>query len=671
MKLIFKIEYFTEYGQNIYVSGNIPELGSNDVSLAIRMNYIQDGRWELEIFPGEEETDQLEYRYFVRDDRNSMFVAEWGANRMYKFDKEKFFTYVFEDTWRSRTDQENPLYSSAFTGNLWRRQSPKSGIKRKHSNHVFQLWAPRIDDEHVFCMSGNDKELGNWNPDQLILMDDRDYPLWKAKVFLDNSSKPLQYKYGLYNIKEKKFIGFEAGDNRIFNNQMSVIDNGLTIKTDITFRYAQGLWKGAGVAIPVFSLRTESSFGVGEFLDLKVLVNWAVKTGLKLVQILPINDTVANHNWKDSYPYAAISVFALHPVYLNLKAMGKLSDKKLMDSFIKKGKKLNKVDTFDYVSVMELKSRYFKLLYDQEKKKFLSDKKFKKFFRENKDWLIPYAAFSCLRDRFKTPDFSKWEKYTHYDEQEIQKLVQPSNKDFDDYAVHYFIQYHLHLQLSKVVEYARSKGVILKGDLPIGIYRNSVDAWVKPRLYHMEKQAGAPPDAYSITGQNWRFPTYNWEEMAKDGYAWWRRRLSQMAKYFDAYRIDHILGFFRIWEIPYESIEGLMGVFNPAIPMYKHEIEGRGIHFDYDRFCRPWIKEYMLHELFGEHVDEIKSDFLDPQENEMYAMKEAFDTQRKVEDFFMANRENYGERADRLQFGLYTLLGNVLFFEEPEWIAQP
>jgi 4-alpha-glucanotransferase len=345
--------------------------------------------------------------------------------------------------------------------------------------------------------------------------------------------------------------------------------------------------------------------------------------------------------------------------------MGKLSDKKLMESFQKKGRKLNKLDTFDYVSVMDLKSRYFKLLYDQNKDTFQKDKKYKKFYKENKDWLIPYAAFSCLRDRYGTPDFTKWPAYSTYDEAEIKKLVKPANKDFDDFAVHYFIQYHLHLQLSEVVEYARSRGVILKGDLPIGIYRDSVDAWIEPKLYHMNKQAGAPPDAYSITGQNWRFPTYNWEEMAKDNYAWWRRRLSQMAKYFDAYRIDHILGFFRIWEIPYESIEGLMGIFNPAIPMYKNEIESRGIQFNYERFCKPLIKNYMLEDLFGEGAEEVKNVFLEENDDGNYRLKEEFNTQRKVEDHFIANPLENKEQENLLKNGLFTLIGNVLFFEEP------
>ena len=665
MKLIFSIEYYTEFGQTIHITGNIPELGSWDEAPAPSMHYVENGKWELEIFVEKDSIQSLEYKYLLRDQRDNSLRPEWGNSRVFKFKHRNFFSYIFKDSWRSNTNSENPLFSAAFKGNLWRRKSSKSVNSTKHINHVFQLIAPRIDKDHVFCLIGDDKNLGSWNPENAVLMDDSQYPVWRTEVFLEDLASPLNYKYGICNIKKKTFVGYEEGSNRILDHKISVIDNALLIQTDTNYNYPNGLWKGAGVAIPVFSLRTKNSYGVGEFMDLKVLVDWAVKTGLKLVQILPINDTIANHTWKDSYPYAAISVFALHPVYLNLPEMGKLSDKKLMETYVKAGKKLNTGDTVDYVAVMKLKSRYFKQLYDQDKKKFLNDKKFKKFYKENRDWLIPYAAFSCLRDRYGTPDFTKWESYSVYNEKEIQKLVKASNPDYDDFAVHYFIQFHLHLQLSKVVEYARSKGVILKGDLPIGIFRDSVDAWVEPGLYNMNKQAGAPPDAYSITGQNWRFPTYNWAAMAKDNYAWWRRRLSQMAKYFDAYRIDHILGFFRIWEIPYESIEGLMGVFNPAIPMYKDEMERRGIYFDYHRFCKPVIRDYILEELFGELKEEVVNNYLEKIGDDNYKLKESFNTQRKVEDFFIGNNFEDTEQVNRTRIGLYTLIGNILFIEEP------
>jgi len=669
MRTLFNVQYLTEFGQNIYVLGNIPELGSWDESRAARMDYLADGQWRLEIHLDNAKTEPVEYKYILKDDRNQMVFYEWGERRKLNLNEEGFFSIHVRDQWRNAVREENAMFTSAFTGNLWRRKEKKiKRPSRKNYNHRFQLYAPRIDENHQFCIIGNEEGLGQWNPERAVIMDDSEYPLWKTDVFIEGLDKPIQYKYGIFNKKTHTLSGWEMGDNRSLEHNLSVIDNDLMINTDQDYRYPENKWRGAGVAIPVFSLRTDRSFGVGEFPDLKVLIDWAEKTNLKLIQILPINDTVATHTWTDSYPYAAISVFALHPIYLNLPEMGTLSNKKEMDRFIREGKKLNQNKVLDYEAVMDLKSVFYKKLYDQERDNFLKDPAFKKFFKQNRDWLEQYAAFSYLRDKYETPDFTNWEDNAIYNQSEIAKLVDPKNTIYDDIAVHYFIQYHLHLQLSEVVEYAREKGVVLKGDLPIGIYRNSMDAWVAPKLYHMDKQAGAPPDAYSISGQNWRFPTYNWDEMAKDGYAWWRRRLIQMAKYFDAYRIDHILGFFRIWEIPWESVEGLMGVFNPAIPMYKHEIESRGIRFDYNRFCKPYIRDYMLHELFGEYKEEVIRNFLNRLENDSYELKPESDTQRKVAEYFsqISNEEVEEEdKKEKIKYGLFTLIGNVLFFEEP------
>ncbi|MCK5280722.1 MAG: 4-alpha-glucanotransferase, partial [Cyclobacteriaceae bacterium] len=401
---------------------------------------------------------------------------------------------VLEDAWRPDKDIENALLSQAFAGNLFKRVKPKRKKSVKGANCRIQLVAPRIGQNQFFCIIGSCKALGAWNPDKAMIMQDSDFPIWKADIQLDDDELDFEYKYGIYDHKQKKLVEWELGENRFLVRNGENKDQ-LIIKTDLKFRYPIGLWKGAGVAIPVFSLRTKNSYGVGEFLDTKQLIDWAVKTGLKIVQILPINDTVATHTWTDSYPYAAISVFALHPIYLNLPAIGELKDKKEMMQFIKKGKELNALKEIDYEAVMNLKSPFYKKIYDQNKKQFLSDPGFKEFFETNKEWLVPYAAFSRLRDQYKTPDFTKWGEYAQFNKSKIEALTNPKNKDYDDYAVHYFIQYHLHLQMQEVADYAREKGVVLKGDIPIGIYRNSTDAWVEPNLYNMDKQAGAPPDA--------------------------------------------------------------------------------------------------------------------------------------------------------------------------------
>ena len=214
-----------------------------------------------------------------------------------------------------------------------------------------------------------------------------------------------------------------------------------------------------------------------------------------------------------------------------------------------------------------------KKAYAKTFKKLSATASYKAFVGKNDSWLIPYAAFCVLRDLNGTPDFSKWKGFAKYSRKKVAEFCAANQADIDFWC---FVQYHLDRQLSEVCEYAHSKGVVFKGDLPIGISRTSVDAWLYPELFHMDSQAGAPPDAFSADGQNWGFPTYNWEKMAQDGYAWWKARLAKMSEYFDAFRIDHILGFFRIWEIPLGSKSGLDGYFNPALPFPAYELENQG-----------------------------------------------------------------------------------------------
>ena len=296
-------------------------------------------------------------------------------------------------------------------------------------------------------------------------------------------------------------------------------------------------FRGAGTAVPVFSLRSESDFGIGEFNDLKDLVDWAVKTGQCIIQILPINDTTRKGEWKDSYPYSPVSSFALHPIYIHLQDLGI----KETAAFKKEQQELNALPEIDYPRVYKSKMALVRKAFTARGQKDLESAACRKFVKENAYWLDEYAEFCAKRDG-NEPEYHKW------------------------------IQFHLDKQLSAQVKYARSKGISLKGDLPIGVSQDSADAYYHPELFNLDSSAGAPPDYFSTDGQNWGFPTYNWDEMAKDDYAWWKSRLRKMSQYFDAFRIDHILGFFRIWEIPVEHKSGLMGHFNPALPYSADEI---------------------------------------------------------------------------------------------------
>ena len=306
-------------------------------------------------------------------------------------------------------------------------------------------------------------------------------------------------------------------------------------------------FRGAGTAVPVWALRGDDDFGIGEFTDLPGFADWAARTGQCIIQLLPINDTTRCGEWSDSYPYNPVSAFALHPIYVHLPAVGVVPG----EEFRKLQAELNALPTVDYPRVSALKDKYLREAYKARGREDCASAEFKAFASANAEWLDGYAEFCAKRDGASADaNFYRW------------------------------TQWHLHKQLAAAVEYLHSKGICLKGDLPIGVGRDSADAAEAPKLFNLDSTAGAPPDFFSAEGQNWGFPTYNWDAMARDGYAWWKRRLRKMAEYFDAFRIDHILGFFRIWEIPQQYKGGRLGHFNPALPYSKQEIADAGLPLD-------------------------------------------------------------------------------------------
>ncbi|MEO7960145.1 MAG: 4-alpha-glucanotransferase, partial [Ginsengibacter sp.] len=499
--------------------------------------------------------------------------------------------------------------------------------------------------------------LQYWNTEEPVLMEPRNN-WFTARISLGAEGLPLTYKYGIYNINDRKFIRFEDGPNRILHSSRK---DALTISQDGYVRCPVHHWKGAGVAIPVFSLRSQKSFGVGEFSDMLLLVDWAKQAGLSMLQILPVNDTTASHSWMDSYPYAAISAFALHPLYINLENTAGKEFADLLKPLRKKKKQLNELAEFDYEEVMKFKLSALREIYNASKKQFKDDPAYFEFFELNREWLVPYAVFSYLRDKYKTPDYTKWKTHKDFDESGIQKFASPGKRHYKDIAFFYFVQYHLHLQLSEVISYAHKNKIVIKGDIPIGIYRYGCDAWANPSLYNMDEQAGAPPDDFAVKGQNWGFPTYNWKKMQEDGFKWWRHRFDQMSNYFDAFRIDHILGFFRIWSIPADTVDGILGRFVPAIPVDISEFHQNNIWFDHDRYCKPYITWDELWSIMPESAVYVMDHFLEPTENGRFHLIKELSTQRKVLDYFERNKMANG---DAIKNGLLSIITNVILLED-------
>ena len=649
MTVSFNIEYRTSWGEEVRIAGLLPE--------SIPMHTTDGIYWtadvELEV-PKEGMT--INYSYQI--EQNQIIIRkEWDSfpRRLFLSGNSKK-KYQIKDCWKNIPEQLY-YYSSAFTEALLAHPDRAEIPPCHRKGLVIKAYAPRINKDYCLAICGNQKALGNWDPDKAIPMSDANFPEWQIELDASKLKFPLEYKFILYHKEEKKADCWENNPNRYLADPELKTNETLVISD----RYAYfdiPVWKGAGIAIPVFSLKSENSFGVGDFGDLKRMIDWAVSTQQKVIQILPINDTTMTHAWTDSYPYNSISIYAFHPMYADIKQMGTLKDKSAAAKFNKKQKELNGLPAMDYEAVNQTKWEYFRLIFKQEGEKVLASGEFGEFFNANKEWLQPYAVFSYLRDAFQTPNFREWPRHSVYNAQDIEKMCRPESVDYPHIALYYYIQFHLHLQLVAATKYAREHGVVLKGDIPIGISRNSVEAWTEPYYFNLNGQAGAPPDDFSVNGQNWGFPTYNWDVMEKDGYRWWMKRFQKMSEYFDAYRIDHILGFFRIWEIPMHAVHGLLGQFIPSIPMSREEIESYGLPFR-EEYLIPYIHESFLGQVFGPHTDYVKQTFLLPAEAPgIYHMKPEFATQREVESFFAGKND---ENSLWIRDGLYTLISDVLF----------
>ena len=667
MKLSFKIDYQTLWGQGLYLSGSAPEFGEWNPNSALPMKNTAPGEWEFECdFPSDK---PLEYKYLLKNEAGN-FDWENGKNRMLNTGKDDFPEIRCRDFWRVRREADNALFSSAFTKVLLHRTITDEEISKDlpFQNVLrIQIHVPRVAPDCKIGILGDQPLLGNWMEEYALLLDDRQFPLWSIDLDADKLKFPFQFKYIVYHTVKKHILIWEQGSNRTIRNYGCNGSHCLKIHTDENFRFPVSHWKGAGVAVPVFSLRTDKSGGIGEFQDIKKLVDWAKLTGLKMVQLLPLNETVATHTWLDTYPHKSVSTNALHPVYLNINKIGVLEDESLMIGFVQALAGFNALDTVHFEEVNRVKSKYLRLIFDQQKDLFLIDPPFLKFYNENREWLVPYAAFCYLREKNKSANFRKWPEFSAYNNEEIIRLCSENTGIFPEIAIYYFIQYHAYKQLLEAAEYARQNGIVLKGDIPIGISPDSVEAWTHPELFNLDQQAGAPPDEFADLGQNWGFPTYNWEKMADDNFSWWNNRLKQMSLYFDAARIDHIPGFFRIWEIPVDQVQGVMGHFSPALPFSRDEIIERGIIFNEERFTKPYIRDYFLWELFGEETEEVKIKYLTEYEPGKYNLKPAYNTQRKVWDFFESTKKGAELTGveTRVRDGLCSLIAEVIFLRDP------
>ena len=655
MKIHFILNYSTEFGQDLRL--NIFD-GKTAEPTSYGMNTADGKTWQCDI-EMKKAPERADYFYSL-DNSGHEERHEWQTvTHRIELNCKRAKEYTVYDRWID-IPQDSYLYSSAFTDCVNRRHHEE--IKPTDYRKTLRLVvrAPQLRKGEHLLVCGEHSHMGNWHPDYAIKMYEHNYNEWVAD--LDREA------FGDRKETELKFIATDDKGNTLwetgFNRKLALpeMKEGEVCIYDMDQAFFEICdTKLAGTLIPVFSLRSKGSFGVGDFGDLKMMIDWIAETNQKVLQILPVNDTTSTHTWTDSYPYSAISIFALHPQFADLRQLPAIKDRKKAEDYEALREELNALKQIDYERVNNAKTEYLRIIFKQEGEEAMKTDGFKEFMKENEHWIAPYAKYCSLRDKYGCVDFAKWKGNEQWNEADRKALLDSKTKEFKEVAFYYYVQFILNNQMRAAHEYAMARGVILKGDIPIGVNRNGCDVWHEPQYYNLNSQAGAPPDAFSINGQNWGFPTYNWQRMIDDGCQWWIRRFQNMSKFFDAYRIDHVLGFFRIWAIPTTCVHGLLGQFAPALAMTREEIEGYGLHFQEELFTKPFIARWVVDRVFGIHAEEVIGKYLNHEHDDIFSLKPEYDTERKIEAAFA------GKDTDTdiwIRDGLYALAADVLFVRD-------
>lgn len=650
MKVNFRIHYNTKWGENLHLHYKTKPNSECEI---INLTPSATGYWTYNL---DIKTDTLFYRYeFIDSAGNHEVEKEF---RHYNYDG--IINTI--DTWRSPHTPANALYSLAFTQAVFRNGAHQS-VKEKIEGLTIRLREIRKGDNEAFCLVS--QQHGNWDTKKPYMMSQSGNFTWECHLTKPEEPEIFTFKFGLWNLKTNSFKGFEDGDNHHIEIKP---DSGAIVCNIDGFRYSH-FWRGTGVAVPVFSLRSSQSMGCGEFSDLIPLAEWCQTAGVKMIQLLPINDTMATNTWQDTYPYNAISVMAFHPMFINVQRVYKHYAETADAKLISEMEEANNAPQVDYEKTLSWKLKATKALFSKLGSKIVDEPQFSKYYNDNKWWVADYAVFSVLRDKYSTPDFRQWSELSKYNKTQVLSHLEKGSAYHDDVWFYIFLQYHLQMQLEEAIEYAHSRSIAFKGDLPIGINPSSVEAWTEPSKFNFGLQAGAPPDFFSASGQNWGFPTYNWDEMKRDGYAWWQKRLGRMQQFFDAFRIDHILGFFRIWSIPHPFKDGIMGHFEPALPMCSQELQRFGYHTDPEYFTLPVCDRYYLDELCGEYAQLVDDQLFAPTAYGHRRMKAQYfnpaETQKWVEQNIAKNYRDHINRSIEL------LMREILFIKADDTCWHP
>ncbi|EKX43937.1 hypothetical protein GUITHDRAFT_163686 [Guillardia theta CCMP2712] len=613
----FRINYSTRWGENVIIVGSTDELGgiSNPSEAETRraiamgkgkvMRYIANGDWEYVTVMHPAPTG-LSYRYALVREKGEPLV-EGGIRYGRYLDIDDLLLFLMLNCYRRRgllavgsagsssslseaASRQEPMQLEVR--DQWRvsRQNGEDWVLRTDAIAQVVYGQGRLDAVEEAILDGKVKHAADvmkhaepQDGEKRALLKDvavmscARFPSWELDLEAPTQLLPAQYKYVVVNLTNGEIVDRESGAPRWLGRPVGILQQ-------------EGIRNSKYVVSVRDEATTDRGMGTGEFEDIKLLVDFCDKVGLNSVQLLPLTDTTAHAHatWEDSEP-------------------------------------------LDYEKVMTAKLRLLRMAYEASGKRVVESEEFADFVLDQGYWLKPYALYCVLRDMYGVSDPSQWGEMGRLSFAQMDALSSPGGNKYNACRYWYWVQYHLHKQFLDASRYAAKKGVALIGDLPIGVSRNGVDIWSRPELFRLDKRMGAPPDAFTELGQNWNFPAYDWEKMMRDGFSWWRARLRSMNMYFHSVRLDHILGFFRFWDLPAHAVTGLGGHYFPSHPITKEELDSKGL-WDRQRLTQPYVRSHLLERRFGKDWENVVRRFFSQGLHGTYSFKPGLDTEKALQD---------------------------------------
>lgn len=549
MIIHFRVRVNTTDKEEVYITGNSPLLGKYDPELAYKMtrksvavnpNTNQEETiWEAEIQFDPLKERFVFYKYLIKDEKADVTYEAGGGRRLAL--NSATTSVLSIDHWQENSENA-PLLTDPFAHVFYGTQYiPHTQIHRKNNELIIRAVVPNVPRDCDIYLTGEGKLLGDWVPKKGIKMARLKGLKWIAYLSTEEIANQ-RLTYRLTMVSKEGIVTNETLKNdiprtltvpEIGKNETVIIEHSHVVFPPLNERYA-------GIYAPLSALKSEQSGGIGETKDLKLMVDWAEKVGLKIIGFYPINDSTQSFSSKDSSPYKEISSLALNPLYISTSELN-TTDKRTKKEAEKEMKSLNRRATVDYEDLYAFKWDYLQRLFNETGAKTTAHPDYYKFVKDHGDWLWGYCLFCSLRDHFKTSEFAKWNGFATYSEELTQVMSQSLfnrsafkklNADTDltlmeqlHKRCHFyaFLQYLLFRQMEEVITYAHSKGIALKGEFQMTLAFNSVDCWKFPQLFKGKDREGNA--------------IYNWEAMAAEHFSWWKKRMRVLSIYADIYSV--------------------------------------------------------------------------------------------------------------------------------------